>query len=225
MFFIICINLTKHSVRIVNHTSTLEKAIEMVKSHSDDYVTEKNAPMMHRGTTEVPITDRVIFFTRKSPMHDYHIDVFRQSTRAVSNWTGTSYKDEELLVRRFYYTEYNNNLTDAVPVPIQQQLGLSVCPVAPPPPPPPVTPVVAAKPLCIDKRSNMTAFFPPDVMKSLNECERFQQSRISAELNHLPPMFKHASIPCGNVGSNANTSSVSSDDDDDECADDDVYMY
>ena len=186
MFFILSINPSKHTVRIVAHAATLEQAIALVSEHADAYVKSKNAPVMHRGDEEVKLTDRIIFFTKKVPQQDYQIDVFRQQTHQVRSWTGTAYRDEQILVRRFCYTEYSalTPLPCAAQIPLPPQLNCAAAPLPPPPAPP-------ANKLKV-KLSNTIGGFPQDVIESLCQNERFQQSRINAELNKLPPPFaKH----------------------------------
>lgn len=181
MFFIISLNPTKHTVKIIGHALTLEQAIEVVSERANDYVKSKNGPVMNRGEEDVKLTDRVFFFTRKSPQHDYQIDIYRQQTLAVRGWTGsTTYKDETTLVRRICFTEY--------------AAQLHVIPDAPPP-----MPIASFAVPNEEKRKppmklttkNTIGGFPSDVLQSLKECERFQQSKISAEMNKLPPPFKH----------------------------------
>jgi hypothetical protein len=195
MFFIISLNPNKHNAKIVGHAATLEQAILMVAKSAGEYVKSKNEPVMHRGAEDVKFTERVIFFTRKRAEQEYEIDVFRQQTHQIKTWTGSSYKDEETLARRFFYTEY------------------SVIPEAPAPPMMPTTVTtypsddfleseqqkanraVKAKNMGL-KCSNTVGGFPQSVLTSLQDNERFQQSRIAAEANRLPPPFKHTVCVC-----------------------------
>ncbi len=188
MYFIISINPNKHSARIVGHTSSLEKAIELVVEHANEYVNYKNKPVMHRvldnisdGEKQTPTRDRVIFYSQKSPHHDYYVDVFEQKSIATRGWTGTTFRDEQQLVRRFCYTEY------------------ALIPEAPAAPVLPTN--VPINPLDVEQKHKMkmkqklisakaVAGFPVDVIQSLQECEMFQQNRIAAEMNRLPPPMK-----------------------------------
>lgn len=204
MFFIISLNPSKHNAKIVGHAATLEQAIQMVAKSAGEYVKSKNEPVMHRGTEDVKFTERVIFFTRKRAEQEYEIDVFRQQTHQIKSWTGSSYKDEETLTRRFFYTEY------------------SVIPEAPAPPQvmPPTEDFLeseqqkanrAAKAKTMGlKCSNTVGGFPQSVLTSLQDNERFQQSRIAAEANRLPPPFKHTVCVCND------------DDDDDDISIDEI---
>jgi len=192
MFFIISLNPRKHSAKIVGHATSLEQAIAAVAKSADEYVKSKNEPVMHRGAEDVKFTERVIFFTRKRAEQEYEIDVFRQQTHQIKTWTGSSYKDEEILARRFCYTEY------------------SVIPEAPPACTPLATAVPedllpeteqkanrAAKVKTMGlKCTNTVGGFPQSVLTSLQDNERFQQSRIAAEANRLPPPFKHTVCVC-----------------------------
>lgn len=208
MFFIISLNPNKHNAKIVGHAATLEQAILMVAKSAGEYVKSKNEPVMHRGAEDVKFTERVIFFTRKRAEQEYEIDVFRQQTHQIKTWTGSSYKDEETLARRFFYTEY------------------SVIPEAPAPPMTLSTTTVAndfleneqqkanraakAKNMGL-KCSNTVGGFPQSVLTSLQDNERFQQSRIAAEANRLPPPFKHTVCVCNDE-----------DDDDDDISIDEI---
>ncbi len=182
MFFVISVNPKKLTVRIVGNAITVEEAINIVSERADDYVKSMNDPIMHRGPEDMSFTDRIIYFTRKSPDHDYQIDVFRQQTRPHKGWTGTSYKDEETLVRRFIYTEYGQTIPDA-------------------PPPMPTTTTTTTEDenktarIARTKAMNLTVTntiggFPSSILTSLQENERFKQSRLEADRNRLPPSFK-----------------------------------
>jgi hypothetical protein len=188
MFFIISLNPRKNNAKIVGHATSLEQAIVLVARCADEYVKSKNEPVMHRGTEDVKFTERIIFFTRKRPEYEYEIDVFRQQTRQIKGWTGSSYKDEEILTRRFCYSEY------------------SVIPEVPAPPPVVSTPTLLTDPVSdqMFRASKVTSLglhlhntigsFPQAVLTSLQENERFRQSKISADANRLPPPFKQQTL-------------------------------
>lgn len=180
MFFILSVDPKKLTVKIVGHASSIEDAIHIVSEKADMYVKSKNNPIMHRGTEDVTFTDRVIYFTRKSPDHDYQLDVFQQQTKPHKGWTGTSYKDEEVLVRRFIYTnynEYNPNIPDApIPPPVETNAKITLSDRT--------AKVIA---MGLDKCGGQ---IPQSVTLSLQENERFKQCRIDADSNRLPPPFR-----------------------------------
>jgi hypothetical protein len=199
MFYVLSLNPKKHTVRIVGHASSLEEAINLVSEHADQYVKSKNGPVMHRGEAEVKLTDRVFFFTKKVPQQDYQIDVFRQQTHEVRTWTGVTYKDEQSLVRRFCYAEYDGCVAMA-----GASTGELLLPAPEPIPLAPLPPLVfdtsTAPPKAKFFRPNTLAGFPQDVIESLRQNERFQQYRITADLNHLPPPFQRTVFPAADDG-------------------------
>lgn len=197
MFFVVSINPKKLTVHIVGHAATIEEVIKIVADKADFYVKSKNDPITHRGhnTEDMNFTDRVLYFTRKSPDHDYQIDVFRQQTKPHKGWTGTSYRDEQTLVRRFVYTEYVSQTPIASLAPIAPIASLApLVPLAPPLPPPNEDRLAmerAAKARAMNLNTNNTiGGFPSSVISSLQENERFKQSRIEADRNRLPPPFR-----------------------------------
>ena len=177
MFFILSINTKKNTVSIVGHAATLDDAIAGVQDYARNYVVAKNAPVLHRGADEsnVKFTERVHFYTKDCANHVHQIDVFRQQTHKVKGWTGSSYKEDSQLVRRFSYDEYaipdnndNNDNNEKKKQVIQHRPKI-------------------AKP----QHSNSIGGFPNNIINSLRESDAFKKHRATSDRNILPPQYKH----------------------------------
>ena len=175
MFFILSINTVKHTASIVGHALTLDEAIQSVKEHAKAYVVAKNEPVLHRGSEgdSLKFTDRVTYYTKDSTEVCHQIDVFRQQTHKIKGWTGSTYHDDSLLVRRFAYNEHsfvkeeaeNDEEFDKLRAARAKEMGL--------------------------RHTNTVGGFPNNVIADLRESQAFQKLKNSSAKNKLPPPYKH----------------------------------
>lgn len=168
---------------IVGHAATLEEAIESVKNHARAYVVAKNEPVLHRGAdgAALKFTERVHYYTRDSTEVCHQIDVYRQQTHKVKGWTGSSYQEDSLLVRRFAYNEYaveaaapfvavalSDDEINRVRAAHVKEMGL--------------------------RHTNTVGGFTPDVIAEIRENKAFKKLQHSSAQNRLPPPCKHTEI-------------------------------
>lgn len=142
---------------------------------ADTYVKSKNEPIMHRRgeSKDVKFTDRLVYFIPESD-HEHTIDVYCQQTHKIRGWTGTSYQEESTLVRLFRFVEYKSGLVEDMEAP-ENEAVLKKQRVA------------QAKKMNLTHTSSATlGGFPASILASLEQSERFKQSRAETEQNRIP---------------------------------------
>lgn len=167
VYFIVRCNVQKHQVKLLGQAHSLEAAILEVRRHAAEYIVRKNAPVLHRGAQHQKPHQRVHFFTRPNDQRTHQVDVYRQITKRVKGWTGTSYKEREEHVRRFLYVEY-----------ALDQAGDHA------PQPAPIRPIPHSSGR---SRFNTIGGFPANVLQSLEKSHTFQRQRVHANANVLDP--------------------------------------
>lgn len=171
VYFIFRLKLANHRLRIVNHTETLEHAIEMVKTCARSYMNKKNQSICDQTTSQSINQNNVKYLIETHPDNGNIINVIKETTTIKPGWVSTDIVQDRKKIAIFSYSKYNFG-HDPIPKTIELPSFEDI-------PPPPISRIVPR----VQKGGN--GYMNEDLKHEMTENPLFQNLRKNADENDI----------------------------------------